>query len=154
MNIRMAWQADPGPAGRAEQAVRQALDVLIVDDQPAVRRGLIRLLQGLGLPGMRPVEAASLEQARARAQACRPHLVLLDVDLAGDDGLELIPQLAPQSLVIVLSSHAGDAGTQARAQATGAAAVMHKGLPGPVLAAAIRDLLARRLPLSGSDARA
>jgi DNA-binding NarL/FixJ family response regulator len=116
--------------------------VLIVDDQAAVRRGLERLLHGMpGLPALVVHEAASVVEAHEQALACMPDVVLLDVDLAGDDGLLLLPMLTPTSRVVVVSSHAGDAATRTRALALGAAAVVDKAEPGRVLGEAVRRVL-------------
>jgi two-component system response regulator DesR len=125
------------------------LHVLIVDDQTAVRRGLKRLLHCMpGLPPLVVHEAASVEEAHEQAHACTPDVVLLDVDLAGDDGLVLLPMLAPTSRVVVVSSHAGDAGTRRRALALGAAVVVGKAEPGRVLAEAVRGVLQAKLAVS------
>ena len=63
--------------------------VLVVDDEPSIRL-LCRV--NLELEGHRVLEAASLDEARA-ALAEQPALVLLDVHVGGQDGLELLTEI-------------------------------------------------------------
>lgn len=114
------------------------LAVLVVDDQAAVRDGVARLVACLPLPLRAVHTAANAAQALQLAAWLQPDLVLLDVDLAGDDGLALIPQLAPAA-VLVLSCH-GDAATRARAMRLGAGAFLEKHQPASDLLAAVAHL--------------
>ena len=60
--------------------------ILIVDDDPAVRRLLVDCL----VPeGFAVVEAASGAQMQKELAARRFDLITLDLNLAGDDGLKL-----------------------------------------------------------------
>jgi CheY-like chemotaxis protein len=66
-------------------------DVLIVDDEDA-----IRLVARLGLErvgGWQVREAASADQAVAAVTDRRPDLVLLDVMMPGEDGIETLSRL-------------------------------------------------------------
>ena len=66
--------------------------VLIVDDAPAVRDGLRRLVSAL--PGVTAVSLASSgDEALARCHSERPDLVLLDVRMPGMTGLECARRL-------------------------------------------------------------
>ena len=104
--------------------------VLVVDDQRAVREGLARLLS---LPGRRDVHlAASGAEALESARLDPPDVVVLDVDLAGDDGLALLPALRASAQVVILSSHC-DPATRARALALGAHAFVGKEEPAATL---------------------
>ena len=60
--------------------------VLIVDDQPAFRRHLRRLLTQAGLTVVG--EAGDIPEAADLVQALRPDLAVVDVMLPGIDGLE------------------------------------------------------------------
>lgn len=88
--------------------------VLIVDDQAPFRRLISALLTsaGLGVAG----EAAEGEQALIVAQALRPDVVLLDVQLPGIDGFEVARRLAgsPDSprVVMISSRDASDYGAR------------------------------------------
>ena len=79
--------------------------VLLVDDHPVLREGLRLLLDTR--PDLHVVaEAGTAAEAVAAAARERPDLVLLDVDLGGENGLDLLPRLletAPGARVIVLT---------------------------------------------------
>jgi DNA-binding NarL/FixJ family response regulator len=66
--------------------------VLVVDDHPIVRQGLVSVLgdeDDLEVVG----EASSGREAVARVQRLRPDVVLLDLEMPDLDGVETIPQL-------------------------------------------------------------
>jgi DNA-binding NarL/FixJ family response regulator len=82
-------------------------NVLIVDDYPAFRRQLRRLLAlaGLNVVG----EAGSLEEAETLMQAIQPDLAIIDVMLPDRSGLEGARQLKdafPNLRVIMISAYA------------------------------------------------
>jgi DNA-binding NtrC family response regulator len=82
---------------------RRAKDVLVVDDEPSLRL-LCRI--NLELGGHRVREAASLAEARAELEHATPDVILLDVHVGPDDGLELLDEIAALELpvrVILLS---------------------------------------------------
>ena len=115
------------------------IGVLVVDDQPAVREGLSRLIACAPLALRAVCSAASGDEALAIAAWLHPEVVVLDVDLAGEDGLALIPRLAPAA-VLVLSSH-GDAATRLRAARQGAGAFIEKHQPAAELLGALLRLV-------------
>ncbi|WP_428542072.1 response regulator [Rhodopila sp.] len=83
------------------------MNVLLVDDHAIVRAGLRRLLAAM--PDIVIEEAASGREALALVRATRPSLVLLDLNLPGLGGLELLRRILtehPQARVLVLSMHA------------------------------------------------
>ncbi len=66
--------------------------VLVVDDHPIVRQGLVSVLgdeEDLEVVG----EAGSGREAVARVQRLQPDVVLLDLEMPDLDGVEAIPQL-------------------------------------------------------------
>ena len=77
--------------------------VLIVDDDPAIRRLLARTLDRAGYA---VVEAGDARAALAARDIDKPDLVLLDLGLPDRDGLELLPLLVrkPGPGVIVLTA--------------------------------------------------
>jgi two-component system, OmpR family, KDP operon response regulator KdpE len=81
--------------------------VLIVDDEPAIRRLLRTSLQA---EGYRTEEAATGEAALARAPSA--DIVVLDLGLPDIDGIEVVARLRARSQVpiVVLSSRDGEAG--------------------------------------------
>jgi DNA-binding NarL/FixJ family response regulator len=82
--------------------------ILIVDDHPAVRAGLVAVLRSE--PGLVPVGSAAEEQEGWRlAQRARPDLVLLDLHLPGGNSLALcrrIKALDPRTKVLIYSAFA------------------------------------------------
>lgn len=86
--------------------MRDAATVLIVDDEPHIRR----LLNGtLSRAGYRVTEAESARQALAEIEANPPEIVLLDLGLPDRDGLELLPLIQQKSKAAVLVVSARDA---------------------------------------------
>jgi two-component system nitrate/nitrite response regulator NarL len=88
---------------------RVALRCLIVDDNEAFLASASRLLsaQGLDIVG----QASSGAEALRLAQLLQPDVALVDVQLGGEDGLELTRRLAANAHatpVILISSHSKD----------------------------------------------
>jgi two-component system nitrate/nitrite response regulator NarL len=80
--------------------------VLIVDDQPAFRRQLRRLLTRAGLAVVG--ETGDIPEAEELVRTLQPDLVVLDVVLPGMNGLEGIPRLkdlAPTLRIILISAY-------------------------------------------------
>jgi DNA-binding NarL/FixJ family response regulator len=82
------------------------MKILIVDDHAIVRDGLSRLLSAEGGHEIRM--AANGREALAQARAFRPDLTILDLNLPGLGGLELLRRLAQLGAgkILVLSMHA------------------------------------------------
>lgn len=118
--------------------------VVLVDDQPAVRRGLTRRLTLE--PDMIVVgEASSGREAVALVQQLMPEIVVMDVEMPEMDGIAAAARMhksTPQSAVIMLSIHE-DGPTGARARAAGAAAFISKNGEIDALLAAIRGAAKR-----------
>lgn len=131
----------PSPPPAAERR----LAVLVVDDQRVVREGLAGLLGSAQLPLRWVGSAATALEALALVLQMRPEVVVLDVDLAGDDGLALIAKLPRGTGVLVLTSH-GDAGTRARALGLGALRFIEKHQPAADLLGAIVEIAEIALP--------
>jgi two-component system, NtrC family, nitrogen regulation response regulator NtrX len=77
--------------------------VLVVDDEPSLRL-LCRV--NLELEGHTVREASSLAEARAEIERELPDVVLLDVHVGADDGLELLDEIEALDLptkVVLLS---------------------------------------------------
>ncbi len=75
--------------------------ILCVDDEGAIRR-LLRTVLERG--GHAVIEAADAQSALDEARRWKPDLVLLDLGLPDRDGLELVPQLALDAAVVVLTA--------------------------------------------------
>lgn len=84
--------------------------ILIVDDHAVVRTGLRTLLESRA--GMEVVgEAGSAAEAVERARATRPDLVLMDVRLPDESGVEACRRIRaaiPQTKVLMLTSYSDD----------------------------------------------
>ena len=132
------------------KAVAADLSVVLTDDDGMLRR-LIGLLLGEA-PGYQVVgEASDAEQCVTVVRALQPDVVLLDLELPGTSGLDVLPQLrvaSPGSLVIVLSGHGRDL-MAARTAERGADGYLEKWSLGtdlvPTLTRAVAAGRARRL---------
>jgi DNA-binding response OmpR family regulator len=88
--------------------------------------------------------AATVAEALACVESFSPELIVLDVDLGGEDGLALLPALSRHAHVMVLTS-LSDARTRHRALGLGASAFVSKHEPASHLLAEVRELAARYL---------
>lgn len=117
------------------------LRIMLVDDHPIVRSGLRLLVESE--PEMRVVgEAGTFAEALAVVVSSQPDVVLLDLDLGGEDGLDLLPELktaAPRARVLVLTAIT-DPETHSRVVRLGALGLVMKGAPADVLLKAIRKV--------------
>jgi DNA-binding NarL/FixJ family response regulator len=115
------------------------ISVLLADDHPAVRDGLRLALSATA--EIRVVgAAASGREALELAQALRPNVLLLDVQMPDGDGLAVLRQLRQAGLpvkAIVLTAHATDASI-AEAMQAGAIGYLQKDVETPRLIEAIR----------------
>jgi two-component system, NarL family, nitrate/nitrite response regulator NarL len=120
--------------------------VLIVDDHLLVRTGLRMLIDNE--TNMEVVgQAANRAEALAAAKTARPNLILLDIDLGGEDGLDFLPELheaVPDSRVLVLTG-LRDIEAHRRAARLGAAGLVLKEHAADVLLRAINKVHAGEL---------
>ena len=114
------------------------MKILIVDDHPIVRAGLRRLLTAE--PEIEIREAASGREALSVFREQQPTLVILDLNLPGVGGLEVLSRLKaidPDARILVLSMH-DDQIHVTRALQAGAAGYISKSAPADELLEAIR----------------
>ena len=113
--------------------------ILLVDDDPGVRRMLLRVLEEenyLVLPATNGVQALEIASTKA------PDLVLLDLAMPLQNGWDAFQQLAndhPSLPVIIITARSNQLFP---ALASGVGALMEKPLDLPKLLRTIRDLLA------------
>lgn len=116
-----------------------AIKVLLVDDHQIVRTGLSLIIQKdptLQIIG----EASNRSEALALTQQKQPDVVLLDLDLGSENGLDFIPSLldhAPPPRIIVLTG-SRDANAHQQAIAQGALGVVNKEQAQEVIVSAIK----------------
>ncbi len=115
--------------------------LLIVDDQPAVRKGL--KLRLAAEPDLSVVgEASDGEAALELAQALSPDVVLMDVEMPHMDGIaaaNALREIFPNICVIMLSIH-DDAHTRSCSEKAGAVAFISKSVPADMLLETIRQV--------------
>lgn len=115
--------------------------LLLVDDHALVRSGLRMLVEsraGIAVVG----EAQGAAEAVALARQQQPDIILLDLDLAGESGLSIIPDLlqaAPGSRLLVLTG-VRDLEAHQQAFASGAMGLVHKEQAATVLLKAIEKV--------------
>jgi two-component system, NarL family, invasion response regulator UvrY len=118
------------------------MKILVVDDHPIVRAGLRRLLAAQTETEVR--EAASGREALSVFREQRPTVVVLDLNLPGMGGLEVIARLKiadPGARVLVLSMHDNQLHVT-RALQAGAAGYVSKNAPPDEILEAIKRVSA------------
>ena len=123
-------------------AATARVPILVVDDDPHTLRFVRDALQRAGFAPIVTAEHGELSQI---IQAEKPHLILLDLMLAGADGIDLmesVPEMADVP-VIFISAYGRDE-TIARALEAGAADYLVKPFSSTELTARIRAALRQR----------
>jgi DNA-binding NarL/FixJ family response regulator len=126
-----------------------AVKILIVDDHPLVREGVIGLLSSqpdFVVCG----EAAGLAEARQLIAATGPDVILIDLTLRDGNGIELIRELkakAPAVKPLVLSMHDESLFAE-RVLRAGAVGYVSKHEASRTIIQAVRTVLAGKLYLS------
>ncbi|RIL04005.1 MAG: DNA-binding response regulator [Proteobacteria bacterium] len=131
----MTPATDAAPSGGAP------IRILLVDDHPLVREGVRMLVEAQPDMDLR-AESADRVSALAALRRERPDLILLDLDLGADDGLDLLRELLrldPDLRVLVFTG-LRDRELHQRAVELGALGVVPKEQATSVLLAAIRKV--------------
>jgi DNA-binding response OmpR family regulator len=129
-----------------ESAVPAPHTVLVVEDDPALRRLLVGALSrdGHAVVGLESGGACSRwVEEQVAGGGPRPSLVLSDVRMPGGGGLELLDRLAASfpGLPVLLMTAFGDADVHLRARRAGAVGVLDKPVDVDLLRARVRALL-------------
>lgn len=96
-----------GPVANPKCALPESVRIVVVDDHPLFRHGLIQLLNsddGFSVCG----EASSAGEAMDVIRKVKPHLVIADLGLKGTNGIELTKMIVaefPRLPVLILSMH-------------------------------------------------
>lgn len=121
---------------------RGPICVLLVDDHPAVRRGLALLLASEGIDVC--AEAAGSVEAQARLGECKPNVAIVDLSLDGEDGAALVSDLQRRNIHVLVYSMHSDARHVEDALTAGALGyVTKRDVPG-MLVQAIREVAGGR----------
>ena len=126
--------------------------LLIVDDHPVVRDGLVSILSE-GEPDLEVVgEAGDGKEAVAAWRNLRPTVTIMDLQLPGQTGVEAIQAIRredPEACILVLTTFDGDADIQ-RALEAGARGYLLKSVRRATLIEAVRAVASgqRYLPPS------
>ncbi len=115
--------------------------LLVVDDDPDVRRVLVRMLEEEGYTAS---EAEGGDQAKTALEVGAPELILLDLMLSGEDGFELLADIRRTSdvPVIILSAKMSES-DRVLGLRLGADDYVVKPFSGPELSARVASVLRR-----------
>ncbi len=137
------------PHSSSSLAVRKPKRILIVDDHPIVREGLTQQINRESDLTV-CAQASNATHALAAIEAHKPDLALVDINLPGRNGLELLRDIravAPKLPVLVLSMH--DEGVFAeRVLRAGGRGYVCKEAGGDKLLEAIRRVLSGQIYVS------
>jgi DNA-binding response OmpR family regulator len=124
--------------------------IVVVDDDPTVREMLADYLSAKGHSVGEAGDGAALDAALAADPP--PDLVVLDLNLPGEDGLRIARRLRERlDLGIVMLTGAGDLVDRVVGLEIGADDYMAKPVALPELGARIAAVLRRRRPVEGRD---
>jgi DNA-binding NarL/FixJ family response regulator len=134
---------------RRKQATVPRRDILILDDHPITRYGLVKLINEE--PDLRVcAEAESAQMALLAIQKSPPALILADISLPGQSGLEFLKESRcrhPEIPVLVMSMHDESVYAERVLRAGGRGYIM-KSEGGEKLLDAIRQVLNGRVYVS------
>ena len=124
--------------------------LLVVDDEPPIRR-LLRT--SLGAEGFEVIEADTAEKAFETIEARKPEIVILDLGLPDQDGLDVIRRIrkSGSKLPIVVLSSRGDERGKVEALELGADDYVTKPFGIAELVARIRTALRHRFQEQGGE---
>jgi len=124
--------------------------LLLVDDEPAIRR---LLAAALARAGYRIVEAGNAREAMNALQIDKPDAALLDLGLPDRDGLELVPLLKAAGVALIVISARDATEQKVTALDLGADDYVTKPFDTEEVLARIRTALRHRLAQSAGAAR-
>lgn len=93
------------PVNPADASVSDPITVVLADDHKVVRSGLRVLLESDGRFTVL-AEVGDVAGVVEKVRACRPQVLVLDLNMGGDSSLDSIPQLradSPETQIVVLT---------------------------------------------------
>lgn len=114
------------------------MKILIIDDHEVLRQGVRRLLRSIS--GAEVHEAGTAHEALAKVRQLMPSVIVLDINLAGSSGLELLQRLKAEqrnARVVMFTMHA-EPSYVGRALRAGAIGYVSKSAPAAELVTAVR----------------
>jgi DNA-binding NarL/FixJ family response regulator len=120
----------------------QGMRIFLVDDHPSILNALRTIFMGSGhkICGT----ATSLTLAMQELRGCGPDLVVVDLSLSGESGLDLISPLVEKGIQVLIYSMHEDAATLRRALQAGASGYVAKREPLSILLEAVKHITAGR----------
>ena len=118
-----------------------AINIVVIDDDPYIRDGLVQLLNNV--VGMQSTGVyASPEQFLSTEHTVPPDLLLLDVSLNGSSGIDAIPVLRNRfpEMTILMHSNYDDSDHIRRSREAGARGYLFKNSSAPALYEAIQQV--------------
>ncbi len=115
-------------------------DILVVDDEEVLARSIVAFLERRGFSAAYAVDARS---AMAMTERAGPRLVILDVRLGRDNGLDLLGWFqtkAPEAQIVVMTGH-GEIGIAVDAMKRGARDFLTKPAPLATIATIAANLM-------------
>jgi CheY-like chemotaxis protein len=143
--MRSTHHSQPKAKIQKEKAMSASRKVLVVDDDPAVRKSIDRVLTNKGYA---VITAQNGEEALRKLNEEKYDLVYTDIRMPGIDGLEVAEQVKarkPWTPVVIITGYGTDA-AEARAKAAGVSSFVHKPLSPEMIEDSARDALAAQAP--------
>lgn len=125
------------------------MSVLVVDDQPLFADALAAALTNIGVPATScgPPGRSAIEVALR----LRPSVVLLDLSLGAEDGVDLVPELKRSGAKVLAVSGTEDRSHFGAALSAGADGYVPKGAPFEELLSAVRTVESGQQLLSAGE---
>jgi two-component system invasion response regulator UvrY len=116
------------------------MKILVVDDHAVVREGIRRLLTTIS--GAEIFDAATAQDAMALSRSVAPDVIVLDINLDGSSGLELLRRLKAENVAsrIVMFSMHSEPSYAMRALKAGAAGYVSKSAEAGELVTAVKKI--------------
>ncbi|WP_119080991.1 ATP-binding response regulator [Chitinophaga alhagiae] len=149
--VTLPYLEDPAPAinepGPAHFPIPEGVSVLVIDDDRMSTELLCKYLSSIGI---RPITAATGEEGYQLAVSEKPELVLLDMELPDQPGMELLARFKAQPVLrhipVIFVSGSAFAEDQEAAMQQGAAGFLTK----PVYFPKVRAIISGALSLVGN----